>query len=231
MIAQSLPLFSAAGASPVLPTSAPHGAESAPGGARANFANRHAPRRGRPRSPLGLQVLDALRRLGPSTEREVWAAVGANDHAEREAVRNQLRQAVVREDAAALRSATGRLRYECLVEPEAPAPPPSGTRRRLPMAPEPLPCGGAYAGRGGSCEATTCRYHVAGVGELFPSWCALDVAEATGGVLPWVVAEITGYSRQRIQQIEAVALRKIAKRAPELAALLGAVGGAEGWTW
>lgn len=230
-----LPLFSAAGACPVPPTSASHGAASAPGGAHGrslqSFAKR-APRKGTVRavSPLRRTVLEALWRLGPSSEREVSAALGMLHAAGREAVKHQLEQLEQAGAVAALRVSPGRVRFEALAEPEpeAPPPPPSGTRVRLTVV---LPCGGAYAGRGAVCEATACRYHVPGDGPLFPPWCALDVADAGGGVSREVVAELLHLTRERVRQIEKAGLARLRKRAPELAALLRGASGAAGWTW
>lgn len=64
------------------------------------------------------------------------------------------------------------------------------------------------------CPRTGCRFHLAGESKLDvgPS-CALDVADRGHHTLA-EIASLLGVTRERVRQIESIALRKMRRAAP-----------------
>lgn len=62
------------------------------------------------------------------------------------------------------------------------------------------------------CRWITCRYHLS---HSEKASCALDVADE-GGLTLEEVGELMGVTRERIRQIEEIALRKVRKSFPDL---------------
>lgn len=110
-------------------------------------------------------------------------------------------------------------------EPEPPAPVPHAAPRRLPLAPGERPrTRGDCVDGPRPCPWSSCQYHLmpivsrgrlAGAGiEQLVQTCTLDVA-AVGATIA-EVSEILGISRQRVQQIEAGATRRLRRRLASL---------------
>ena len=117
---------------------------------------------------------------------------------------------------------------------DAPAAPASATRRRLPLGPRYEACGEAAQPR--PCQAAACRYHLAdpepslfGEPSDRPS-CALDVATLGGATLEQI-GELFALTRERMRQIEAMALAKLQRRARDIGLDGAAWAQAHGEEW